>query len=90
MQKGCGAYKLIPSRDILYVLDKNGYLVKNRVVKGANGYYYMSNRYGHAYRNKLVKYGNYRYYFVSDGRRATYRNRWVRLPGAGKPLLLLR
>lgn len=83
VQKGCGAYKLIPSRDILYVLDKNGYLVKNRVVKGANGYYYMSNRYGHAYRNKLVKYGNYRYYFVSDGRRATYRNRWVRLPGAG-------
>ena len=50
----------------------------------------MSNRYGHAYRNKLVKYGNYRYYFVSDGRRATYRNRWVRLSGAGKPLLLLR
>lgn len=83
VQKGCGAYKLIPSRDILYVLDKNGYLVKNRVVKGANGYYYMSNRYGHAYRNKLVKYGKYRYYFVSDGRRATYRNRWVRLPGAG-------
>ncbi len=82
-KKGCGAYKLIPSRDILYVLDKNGYLVKNRVVKGANGYYYMSNKYGHAYRNKLVKYGKYRYYFVSDGRRATYRNRWVRLPGAG-------
>ena len=83
VKKGCGAYKLIPSRDILYVLDKNGYLVKNKVVKGANGYYYMSNKYGHAYRNKLVKYGKYRYYFVSDGRRATYRNRWVRLPGAG-------
>ena len=83
VKKGCGAYKLIPSRDVLYVLDNSGYLVKNRVVKGANGYYYMSSRYGHAYRNKLVKYGKYRYYFVSDGRRATYRNRWVRLPGAG-------
>lgn len=83
VKKGCGAYKLIPSRDVLYVLDNSGYLVKNKVVKGANGYYYMSNRYGHAYRNKLVKYGKYRYYFVSDGRRATYRNRWVRLPGAG-------
>ena len=82
-RKGCGAYKLLPAKDVLYVLDKNGYLVKNRVVKGANGYYYMSNKYGHAYRNKLVKVGKYRYYFIGDGRRATFRNRWVRLPGAG-------
>ena len=33
VQKGCGAYKLIPSRDILYVLDKNGYLVRTELSK---------------------------------------------------------
>ena len=52
-------------------------------VKGADGYYYMSNSSGIAYANRLVKVGNYRYYFTSNGRRATWRNRWVQLPGTG-------
>lgn len=82
-KKGCGAYKVLPSRDALYLLDNNGYLVKNKQVKAANGYYYMSNKYAQVYRNRLIKIGNYRYYFIGDGRRATYVNRWVRLPGAG-------
>lgn len=83
VKKGCGAYQVIPSRDMLYLLDANGYLITNRVVKAANGYYYMSNRYAQVQRDKLVKIGNYRYYFIKDGRRATYKNKWVRLPGAG-------
>lgn len=33
--------------------------------------------------NRLVKVGNYRYYFTSNGRRATWRNRWVQLAGTG-------
>lgn len=79
VKKDTGAYRLYPSKDVLYVLDKNGYLVKNRVVKDRRGYYYKSNKNGQAYRNQLVKHGGYRYYFIGDGRRATYRNRWVRL-----------
>lgn len=83
VRKGCGAYKVLPSRDALYLLDNNGYLIRNKQVKAANGYYYMSNKYAQVYRNRLIKIGNYRYYFIGDGRRATYVNRWVRLPGAG-------
>ena len=48
----------------------------------------MSNRYAQVQRDKLVKIGNYRYYFIKDGRRATYKNKWVRLPGAGNPFII--
>ena len=43
----------------------------------------MADGNGVAYRNKLIKYGKYRYYFTGNGRRATWKNRWVKLSGAG-------
>ena len=53
------------------------------MVKAANKYYYLSNKNGVVYREKLVKYGKYRYYFTSDGRRATWKKRWALCKGAG-------
>ena len=49
------------------------------MIRAGNGKYYLSNKYGHVYRNRLQKYGKYRYYFCSDGTRAAWRNRWVKL-----------
>ena len=83
VKKGIGAYKVLNNSSNLYLLDANGYLIKGKLVKGADGYYYMSNKSGIAYRNKLVRYGNYRYYFTGNGRRATWRNRWVQCAGTG-------
>lgn len=82
-KKGVGAYKVLNNKSYLYLLDANGYLIKGKPAKGADGYYYMSNKYGVVYTNKLVKYGNYRYYFTGNGRRATWKNRWVQLAGTG-------
>lgn len=83
VKKGVGAYKVLNNSSKLYLLDANGYLIKGKQVKGADGYYYMSNSSGIAYANRLVKVGNYRYYFTSNGRRATWRKRWVQLAGTG-------
>lgn len=82
-KKGIGAYKLLNNSNNLYLLDANGYLIKGKMTKAANNYYYLSNSSGVVYREKLVKYGKYRYYFVGDGRRATWKNRWVKCKGAG-------
>lgn len=82
-KKPMGAYKVYADSDDLYLLDANGSLIKGKMVKAPNGYYYYSNSKGVAYRDRLVKYGKYRYYFVSDGRRATWKNRWARCAGAG-------
>ena len=82
-KKGIGAYKVLNNSSNLYLLDANGYLIKGKLVKGADGYYYMSNKSGIAYTSRLVKYGNYRYYFTANGRRATWRNRWVQCAGTG-------
>lgn len=82
-KKGTGAYKILSNSSNSYLLDANGYLIKGKMVKAANNYYYLSNKYGAVYKNRLVKYGNRRYYFVSDGRRGTWRNRWIKCPGAG-------
>ena len=63
----------LSNSDNLYLLDANGYLIRNRKpVKGADRYYYMApDGNGVAYKNKLIKYGKYRYYFTGNGRRAT-------------------
>lgn len=82
-KKPMGAYKVLANSDDLYLLDANGNLIRGKMVKAPNKYYYYSNSKGVVYRNRLVKYGKYRYYFVSDGRRATWKNRWVRCAGAG-------
>ena len=82
-KKGIGAYKVLADSNAYYLLDANGYLIKGKMVKAANKYYYLSNKNGVVYREKLVKYGKYRYYFTGNGRRATWKNRWVKLSGAG-------
>ena len=82
-KKGIGAYKVLADSKDYYLLDANGYLIKGKMVKAANKYYYMSKKNGVVYREKLVKYGKYRYYFTSDGRRATWKKRWVLCKGAG-------
>ena len=55
VKKGIGAYKVLKNSSNLYLLDANGYLIKGKQVKGADGYYYMSNSSGIAYANRLVK-----------------------------------
>ena len=83
VKKGVGAYKVLNNSSELYLLDANGYIIRSKQVKAADGYYYMSAYDGTVFRNSLVKIGNYRYYFTSNGRRATWRNRWVQLAGTG-------
>ena len=80
---GIGAYKLLSNSNSLYLLDAYGYLITNgKMVKGADGGVYMANRNGVAYANQLVKSGKFRYYFLANGHRATYKKKWVKLPGA--------
>lgn len=83
VKKGIGAYKILKNSSDLYLLDANGYIIRSKQVKGADGYYYMSTYNGAVFTNSLVKIGNYRYYFTSNGRRATWKNRWVQLAGTG-------
>lgn len=49
------------------------------MTKGADGYYYYTNKFGQVYTDRLIKIQGYRYYFTSSGKRATWKNRWVRL-----------
>ena len=82
-KKGAGAYKVLSNSSSLYLLDANGYLIKSKMIKAANKAYYLSDKNGVVYQNKLVKYGKYRYYFVGNGKRATWKNRWMQCKGAG-------
>ena len=61
-----------------YLLDANGYVLKSVMKKAQNGAYYCTDSNGQIYRNKLVKYGNFRYYFGSNGKRATWTKRWAK------------
>ena len=74
-----GAYKIFNNKDALYFADANGYLVQSKITKGADGYYYYTNKFGQVYTDRLIKIQGYRYYFTSSGKRATWKNRWVRL-----------
>ena len=78
---GSGAYKVY--KNVYYLLDGNGYLVREKMMKASNGYYYLADKNARVYCNKMVKYGNYRYYFTGAGKRATWKNRWMRCPGIG-------
>ncbi|MDO4647476.1 MAG: L,D-transpeptidase family protein [Eubacteriales bacterium] len=62
-----------------HILDHNGYLQKNKIATVQNGKKYGSDSNGKIYKDRLVKFGNYRYYFTSSGTLATYKNGWVRL-----------
>lgn len=77
-----GAYKLYPNSKDLYLLNNSGYLIKNKMTRAANKGYYLADKNGKVYTNKLVKYGRYRYYFTSSGKRAGWKNRWVKLNSA--------
>lgn len=78
-QKKTGAYKIFKDKNALYLLNQYGALLKGKLVKAADGYYYYSNKYGQVYTDRLIKIKGYRYYFTGNGRRATWKNRWVRL-----------
>ena len=62
-----------------YLIDKNGYLLKSVVKKAADGAFYGTDKNGAIYTNTLVKYGNYRYYFGSNGKRVSWKRRWAKV-----------
>ena len=70
-----------------YLLDKNGFILKGVQRKAANGSIYCSDKYGRIYKNRLVRCTSgsrsYRYYFTGNGKRATWKNRWMKCSGAG-------
>lgn len=66
-----------------YLIDSNGYIIKSTMKKAANGAYYCTDSRGVIYRDRLVKYKDYRYYFNADGKRATWKNMWHVCKGAG-------
>ena len=67
--------------DYEYLLDRNGYIVKNTPLK-VNGVFYYADKNGRIVKDKLITHNGKRYYFMSDGKRATYTKGWYRLPGA--------
>lgn len=62
----------------IYLLDSKGYVLKATMKKAANGAIYCTDSNGAIYRDKIVKYGNYRYYFTANGKRATWTRRWAK------------
>lgn len=62
-----------------YLIDKNGYLLKSIVKKASDGAFYGTDKNGAIYTNTLVKYGNYRYYFGSNGKRVSWKRRWAKV-----------
>lgn len=85
---GIRVTKLDESRmgDSLYLLDRQGYLLKNTMKKAENGRYYLTDSAGKVYRNRLVTYKGSRYYVGRSGARVTWKNRWYRCSGAGDRL----
>lgn len=69
--------------DDTYLLSAAGYILKNKMVKAANGYYYCTDSNGVIYRGKLVKYKNARYYFANSGYRVSWTNSWHRIASSG-------
>ena len=66
-----------------YLLDKNGYILKNAMKKAENGKYYLTDAQGQIYINKIVTYKGSKYYVGKYGSRATWKNCWHRCTGAG-------
>lgn len=69
--------------DRSYLLDKNGYILKNAMKKAENGKYYLTDAQGQIYINKIVTYKGSKYYVGKYGSRATWKNCWHRCTGAG-------
>lgn len=69
--------------DRSYLLDKNGYILKNAMKKAENGKYYLTDAQGQIYINKIVTYKGSKYYVGKYGSRATWKKCWHRCTGAG-------
>lgn len=80
---GVMAVKLDPALmgDDTYLIDGQGFLLKNTMKKAENGRYYMGDKEGRIYKNKLVTYKGKKYYMGKSGARATWKNTWHRCKG---------
>lgn len=66
-----------------YLIDSKGYLLKSTMKKAADGNYYLTDKYGSIYKNRIVKYKKKKYYVNENGVRANWKKSWHRCPGAG-------
>lgn len=68
------------SKSIKYLLDHNGYILKNRRTKCVDKAWYGSDSQGRIVKDKLVRYGKYRYYFTKNGKQVGWKNVWKQCP----------
>lgn len=65
-----------------YLIDKNGYILKKRMVKAADGSYYATDANGRVCKNKFYYYKKQTFYFGPTGAKVAWKNGWYRCPGA--------
>lgn len=81
IHKGNVAITVTPkSKSIKYLLDHNGYILKNRRTKCVDKAWYGSDSQGRIVKDKLVRYGKYRYYFTKNGKQVGWKNVWKQCP----------
>ena len=68
------------SKSIKYLLDHNGYILKNRRTKCVDKAWYGSDSQGRIVKDKLVRYGKHRYYFTKNGKQVGWKNMWKQCP----------
>lgn len=86
IHKGNVAITINPkSNSHKYLLDHNGYILKNRRTKCVDGAWYGSDSQGRIVKDKLVRYGNYRYYFTKSGKQVGWKNMWKQCPTSAGP-----
>ncbi len=75
---GIVARKLDPAvtGDDLYLLDEEGFLIRDTMVQASNSNWYMSDSQGRVIRSRLVKYNGARYYFGPSGKLSGWKNSW--------------
>lgn len=73
------------SNSVKYLLDHNGYILKNRRTKCVDGAWYGSDSEGRIVKDKVVRYGNKRYYFTKNGKQVGWTNMWKQCPGPDGP-----
>ena len=81
IHKGNVAITVTPkSKSIKYLLDHNGYILKNRRTKCVDKAWYGSDSQGRIVKDKLVRYGKHRYYFTENGKQVGWKNVWKQCP----------
>lgn len=86
IHKGNVAITVTPkSSSVKYLLDHNGYILKNRRTNCVDGAWYGSDSQGRIVKDKLVRYGNYRYYFTKNGKQVGWKNMWKQCPTSVGP-----